>query len=65
MFGKFCAWKNVFINLPTQKRAYVIPVSGNESTIVIWQQVTGSECGKEPDSDISLLAAHNHMCCAK
>ena len=31
--------KNVFDNLPTQKRAYVIPVSGSQSTIVIWQQV--------------------------
>ena len=58
MFEKVCAWKNVFVNLPTQKRAYVIPVSSNESTIAIWHQVTGSEYGKEPVSDILSLAAH-------
>ena len=28
-------WKHVFVNLPTQKSAYVIPVSGSESTIDI------------------------------
>ena len=42
MFEKVCAWKNVFINLPTQKRAYVIPMSGSQSTIVIWHQVAAT-----------------------
>lgn len=35
---RFVHGKNVFVNLPTQKRAYVTPVSGSQSTIVIWQQ---------------------------
>ena len=48
--------KNLFVNLSTQKRAYVSPVSGSESTIVIWYQATGGENGKEPVSDISPLA---------
>ena len=65
--------KNVFVNLPTQKRAYIIPVSGSNSTIVFDTKWLAASMEKNPVSDILQLpgssgaAAHklklSHVLC--